>query len=161
MVNPDAIAEELPRLEGGLDQRRAGEIAVARRNGLLDQDADFAIETTLTGSSSLRFMKLAKDRGYKLTLVFVGLSDVDLSIRRVLDRVQRGGHPVPISAIERRYPESLAKLSTAAAMADRTYVLDNSDRRRRLLVAREEGRIRFLARQLPSWLMTALPDLAE
>ena len=49
----------------------------------------------------------------------------------------------------------------ATAMANRTYVVDNSDRRRRLLVLRDEGRIRFLARRLPSWLVTALPNLTE
>lgn len=65
VINPDLIAQELPRIEGRLDERRAGESAIASRRALLAGRASFAVETTLTGSSSLRLLRAAKLAGYK------------------------------------------------------------------------------------------------
>lgn len=160
VVNPDNIAQELPRVSGGLDERRAGEIALERRNEMLRDKADFAIETTLSGNSTLRFMTSAHDAGYKISLVFVGIRSAEISGRRVADRVRRGGHSVPVTAIVRRYPDTLAKLPRAMALADRTFVLDNSDDRRRLLLSYEDGHARFVSRDLPQWFASALPDIA-
>lgn len=159
VVNPDTIAQELPRVNGGLDERRAGELALERRSALLDQSADFAIETTLSGNSTLRFMAAARQAGYKISLVFVGVRSVEISGRRVADRVRRGGHAVPVTALLRRYPDTLVKLPRAMALAERSFVLDNSGQRRRLLLAQEDGRVRFLALGLPPWFTNALPGI--
>ena len=104
-------------------------------------------------------MTAAVSAGFKITLVFVGVRNVETSGRRVADRVRRGGHAVPVDAILRRYPDVLAKLSRAVDMADRSFVLDNSGARRRLLLVREAGRVRFLARDPPAWFTGALPEI--
>ncbi|PAX08032.1 zeta toxin family protein [Sphingomonas lenta] len=160
VVNPDAIAQELPLIDGRLDERRAGTMAIELRDALLRAGESLAIETTLSGNSALRFMTAAKAAGYRTTLVFVGLRNAETSGRRVADRVRRGGHPVPVSAILRRYPDTLAKLPRAMDLAERAFVLDNSGERRRLLLVIEDERVRFLARDLPAWFRNALPDLA-
>jgi predicted ABC-type ATPase len=156
VVNPDAIAQDLPRIGERLDERQAGEMAIRARNTLLTQGADFAIETTLTGNSALRFIRKAKEAGYKLNLVYVGLSSATLSMQRVLDRVRRGGHSVPITAVERRYTNTMSKLGIVFEMVDRCYVVDNSDRRRRLLLTVDGGRTKFLSRDQPRWFVDAL-----
>lgn len=91
------------RVEGRINQGGAGEAAIPRRNQLLAVGTDFAFETTLTGSSTLRLMAAAMDRGYNVTMVYVGLATVDISIRRVLGRVVQGGRAVPARALERRF----------------------------------------------------------
>jgi predicted ABC-type ATPase len=159
VVNPDIIAREIPSIDGRPNERRAGQLAVKRRNDLLDRKADFAIETTLSGASALRFLQTAKIIGYKVTLVYVGLASADLSVQRVLDRVRQGGHAVPITAIERRFPDAMSKVGRAVALADRSYVFDNSGRRRRLLMIRDASKIRFVAANLPDWAVTALGDI--
>ena len=73
VVNPDVIAQSLPRIHGRLDERGAGEAAVLRRNLLLANGTSLAIETTLSGQSTLRFMRRARSAGYRITLVFVGI----------------------------------------------------------------------------------------
>lgn len=156
IVNPDEIAQALPRIGDRLDERQAGEMALNQRNALLAQGADFAIETTLTGNSALRFIGNAKEAGYKLNLVYVGLSSAALSMQRVLDRVRRGGHAVPMSAVERRYADTMSKLAIVSEMVDRCYVLDNSDRRRRLLLTVDGRRTKFLTRDRPQWFVEAL-----
>lgn len=159
VVNPDTIAQEVSRVGGRLDERRAGQMAIERRNGLLAQGVDFAIETTLTGNGALRFLTAAQQAGYKATLVYVGLASADLSVQRVLDRVRQGGHAVPVTALERRYPDTLSKLARAILIAERSYVFDNSSRRRRLLMIRDEGRIRYVVPDLPAWAAGSLAGL--
>lgn len=157
VVNPDEIADRLPLVEGHLDERQAGEIAIREREWLLAERRDFAIETTLSGHSPIRFMSKAKAKGYKLTLIFVGIDSPELSQARVADRVAGGGHSVPLDAIVRRYPNTMSKLANAVEIADRSFILDNSDERRRLLLIHENGTSRYASRTLPEWIRTALP----
>lgn len=158
VVNPDVIAQSLPRIAGRLDERGAGEAAVLRRNLLLANGTSLAIETTLSGQSTLRFMRRARSAGYRITLVFVGIDSVELSAERVRSRVADGGHDVPVQALTRRYPDTMAKLPEAMATADRTYILDNSGKRRRLLMIHEDGRLRFLEPHSPDWFKAAVPQ---
>jgi predicted ABC-type ATPase len=156
VVNPDEIAARLPRIAGRLDERQAGVIAVRERGRLLAEGRSFAIETTLTGASALQLMRRARACNYKITLVFVGLERADLSASRVADRVWHGGHDVPLDAIARRFPVSLANLAPALALADRAYIFDNSEERRRFLLKVEGGAVRWQAERLPTWLTTFL-----
>ena len=158
VINPDDIAAGLPRIESRLDERQAGVLALQRRAELLRVGKSFAIETTLSGTSTLRFMAAARASGHKITLVYVGLSSDDLSALRVTDRVRRGGHVVPVSAIYRRYADTLARLPQAIELADRTLVLDNSGTRRRLLMSMENGRVRWSSREPPAWFAAIFSD---
>lgn len=157
VINPDAIAKELPPVNGRLDERMAGELAVRRRNALIARRASLAIETTLSGNSTLRLMQTAREAGYKTTLVYVGVDSPELSFERVRSRVQDGGHDVPVEALVRRYPDSLSKLPAAMSLSDRCYVLDNSSRRRRLLMIRDDGNVRWLDTDTPDWFKRAVP----
>lgn len=136
----------------------ASPVAVAQRETLLAQRRDFAIETTLTGSSALRLLRSANALGSRVTLVYVGLTSADLSVQRVLDRVAQGGHAVPVAALERRFPDTMSKFATAIGAADRSYVFDDSGHSRRLLLTREGGRTVYAAPELPDWARTALTD---
>ena len=120
---------------------------------------DFAVETTLTGNSALRLMRSARQMGYKITLVYVGIGSADLSLDRVLRRVSQGGHSVPVTDIYRRYPASLNNLAVALTLADRAFVFDNSSDRRRKLLSRERGENRYVASDLPSWSVTPLKSI--
>ena len=144
VVNPDVIAQALPKVNGRLDERGAGEEAIRRRNLLLEHRTGLAIETTLSGRSALRFMRRAREAGYRITLVYVGVDSPETSLDRVRSRVIDGGHDVPPDALARRYPDSMGKLPEALVIADRSYVLDNTGRRRKLLMIREGGKPRLL-----------------
>jgi predicted ABC-type ATPase len=139
VVNPDMIAGLLPRIVGKLDGRE-----------------NFAIETTLAGHTPLKLMRDAKAADYKVTLVYIGLASATLSASRVLSRVRRGGHPVSLQHVERRYPDTISKLRTAIGIADRTYVFDNSGARRSLLLNHDRGRNKFVAAAMPVWAQAAL-----
>lgn len=158
VINPDDIAAALSRRpDGTLDELLAGRAALRERERMLGSGCSFAIETTMSGNNPIRFMSEAAGRGYALTLVYVGIGSAALSLQRVRDRVAAGGHDVPVDAIMRRYPDTMAKLAIALSLVDRAYIIDNSGTRRRLLIKLEGGCAISVAEGLPAWALSAVP----
>lgn len=56
---------------------------IERINELLNTGVDFAFETTLTTLSYVNTIKVAKEMGYSITLLYFWLNDVNLAIERV------------------------------------------------------------------------------
>ena len=78
---------------------------------LLDNKVDFAFETTLTTLSYINTIKLAKELGYTITLLYFWLNDVNLAIERVKNRVMEGGHNIAEETIKRRYYRGMNNLT--------------------------------------------------
>lgn len=160
VVNPDDIAAEidLAKRDTVHVQMRAGRLALLARNQLLDAGRSFAIETTLSGHSEIDLMRYARERGFKVILVFVGVDDVGLLMARVKSRIAEGGHAVPPEAIERRYQRSMDNLECVLQIADRAWVFDNNRKRgRRTLLIREGDRLKYVSKLLPAWALQAIP----
>ncbi len=71
------------------------------------------------------------------------------SLARVRERVARGGHDIPAPIIMRRYAKSLANLPRAIDLADRTFILDNTGPRHRLLATIDNGQVRHQSSRIP------------
>ena len=156
-INADEIARELAGGSDGTAAWEAGRLAVEQRRIALRNCEAFSVETTLAGKSALALMRMARARGYRVNLVYVGLDFPELSADRVAQRVSNGGHGIPLAAISRRYPASIANLSHALRLCDRAHVLDNSSEERRLLLHIEDGKTRYIGSDLPEWLTNAVP----
>jgi predicted ABC-type ATPase len=154
IVNPDDIARDLGGGPGVI--AAAGRQAIQDRGDFLNSRKSFGIETTLSGAGALAFMATCVAAGYRLMFIYVGVDDPVLSRARVIERVARGGHDVPASDVMRRYPDSMANLPRALAMAERAWVVDNSGLRRRLLLSLDRGRTRYRAAELPEWATKAV-----
>ena len=61
----------------------------------------------------------------------------------------------PSSDVVRRYSRSLNNLKHGLTLADRVYLLDNTGRRRRLVLSIENQKLKMVSRRLPEWLKTA------
>lgn len=77
-VNADDIARDLdPNDVNSISAHmRAGRIALELRDGYLNRSETFAMETTVTGKSELALMRRAREAGYKVNLIFVGIGNV-------------------------------------------------------------------------------------
>jgi len=117
IVNPDEIAYSLHQSYQNSTAiiAEAGRVAIKQRKDLLQAKRSFGVETTLTGQTEVQLMHSAKQSGYKVSLVYVGLLRADQSNSRVAERVKRGGHDVPEEAIARRFNRSLNNLAPAGA----------------------------------------------
>ena len=157
-MNPDFIAQEIaPGPTSTAVLLRAGRLAIEQRGRFINGGTTFAMETTLTGQGELRFMRAARDAGYKVNLVFIGLARPEDSYSRVVGRVQAGGHSIPLADIERRFSRSLSHLPDAMRTAHRSFVIDNTSDRFRLMLVCEHQTARFVNRSLSAWVKTAIP----
>jgi predicted ABC-type ATPase len=154
-VNPDEIALTLTDIDDPIDRvYTAARKADEQRNTWLANRQSMAFETVMSHPSKIEFMQSAKDAGYRIMLVFVGLSSPELSLQRVRQRVQSGGHDVPREKIMARYDRVMALLPDALQVADRALIYDNSDDddEARLVISFNNGRIGYESIDLPEWL---------
>ncbi|UAJ80938.1 zeta toxin family protein [Leifsonia sp. ZF2019] len=124
-VNADLIAAERwphAQSEHAYDASRAASDERAR---LLASGASFISETVFSHPSKLQLVESAVRRGY-LVHLHVMLVPVELSIRRVAERVRDGGHAVPERKIRERYARLWDLVARARSTADRTELFDNS-----------------------------------
>ncbi|NFN90341.1 ATPase [Clostridium botulinum] len=117
----------------------------------------FNQETTLSGKSIISNTKLAKEKGFYVTMNYIGVESVDIAKERVAIRVSKGGHGIPDEAIERRYNDSLANLNKVISMCDKINIYDNTEMFK-LVMAVNNGEIIWKDRNSPSWLNMDLND---
>ncbi len=109
-VNADLIASGLSPLEPGRELFAASRLFLSELNDYIANKVSFGFETTLSGHGYLQRIKQMVSDGWEVNLIYLALPDVDLSLKRVAERVAHGGHSVPEDIIIRRYPRSLHNL---------------------------------------------------
>ncbi len=87
----------------------------------------FVVETVLSSPKYRDDVLAAKDKGFKIGLIYVSLYPPELSPQRVSERVAKGGHTVPYEKALNRHRDSHKELSWFAPQADTLFVFDNSD----------------------------------
>lgn len=110
-VNADEIAKGLSPFQPEKVAFEAGRIMLHRINELLQQNENFAFETTLSTRSYKNKVLEAKSKNYNITLLFFWLKNAELAKERVKTRVMEGGHNIPADVIERRYIKGIKTYS--------------------------------------------------
>ena len=155
VINPDTI--RLP--DGALASAlQAGRIVIRRTAENFAAGRSFLLETTLSGNREARVVAEARERGYRVDVIFVCVGDVRLNIARVQLRVEQGGHFVPEEDIRRRYGRSLENLRAIIPLSNSAVLFDNSGNEHRLVARFEEGLLRWRAEHDPDWLARVLGE---
>ena len=138
-VNADEIAHGLSPFNPEGMAIEAGRLMLQRIDGLLKNQENFSIETTLATRSYTRLVHRAQEQGYKVSLIYFWLSSPDLAIQRVAQRVRNGGHDIPRDVVIRRYQAGINNFFNIY-MSDVDYWLlaDNSNTPR--IIVAEGGR---------------------
>jgi len=122
-IDPDAIAGDTMT---GYPAWAAREV-LQRRWAAVSEGRTLAVETTVAGAGALRFMKVARQAGYRIVLQYISVNTVSQALLRVRSRVTPGGHDVPAADVQRRFTRSHANLPAAIAWADKVLLYDNTD----------------------------------
>lgn len=101
-INADLIAAGLAPFEPQTAAIRAGRLMLEEIGLSAGRGESFAFETTLSGLSYLRHIGQWRAGGYRVSLFFLGLPNVETAIARVASRVRQGGHDIPEPVIRRR-----------------------------------------------------------
>ena len=127
-VNADEIARGLSPLDPDSMAIEAGKLMKARAEQLLEGEENFAMETTLSARTYIKLIKRAREKGFRVQLIFFWLKSPETAITRVAQRVQEGGHNVPQNVIIRRYYTGLNNLfNLFMPIVDVWMLFDNSD----------------------------------
>lgn len=137
-VNADEIAKGLSPFQPEKVSFEAGRIMLNRINELLSENANFAFETTLSTKSYKNKIIEAKEKGYRITLLFFWLQNIELAKERVKIRVTEGGHNIEPEVIARRYTRGIKNLfDIYLPIVDGALIFDNSRGHHELLADKQ------------------------
>jgi len=135
-VNADVIARGLSANNPESVALQAGRMMLQRMKELVDEQATFSFETTLSGKTYARWLKDIRPQGYRFFLHYYWLQSADLAVARVRARVAKGGHHIPEETIRRRYLASMQNfLYLYRPIADEWRIYDNSSDAGNYLIA--------------------------
>jgi predicted ABC-type ATPase len=142
--------DKLAAKEGG-DNLKAARIAIARIHRFIDDGITFSQETTLSGHMVERTIREAKDHDYLIHLFYVGLSSAEESIRRIQNRVEKGGHDIPTEDVIRRYSERFPSLARILPYCDEVKFYDNENQFCNVAEFRN-GELTYKSDYKPQWI---------
>lgn len=126
-VNADEIARGLSPFNPESVAIEAGKLMLQRIEDLLAKEETFSIETTLATRSYVNLVKRAQEKGYRICLLFFWLNSPELAMKRVAERVSKGGHDIPQDTIKRRYATGINNLfKLFMPIVDYWAIYDNS-----------------------------------
>jgi predicted ABC-type ATPase len=96
------------------------------RRKMLDSDSSFSFETVFSHPSKIDELRVAREKGFITYLYIIATDDPVINLRRVRNRVERGGHDVPEEKTVARYQRTMENIYTAFLLANRVYFFDNS-----------------------------------
>lgn len=105
-LNADEISKDLEGKGFTNPLIKAGRIFFERLAQFMEEERNFVVETTLSGSYINKVAAKAISKGYRLKVIYIFLDDPELCIDRVRARVIKGGHDVPEEDIRRRFYRS-------------------------------------------------------
>jgi predicted ABC-type ATPase len=118
----------------------AAEIAEKRRAELIASHTSFVSETVFSHESKMHLLDDARNAGFTIVMIHVGVNTPELAIERVQHRHQLGGHDVPVDRVVARYNRCGHLIKQAVDRADLSMVFDNTTEncppKRRLVILR-------------------------
>ena len=134
----------------------AGKIAISKTKDFLKKGINFTQETTLSGVRTEKIIKLAKANNYYIRLYYVGLDTSDECIKRIKNRVLKGGHNIPEDDVQRRFNTRYDSLINILPYCDEVHLYDN-DNGFREVAEYKNGEIIISSSNSPKWIF----ELAE
>lgn len=144
-VNADLIAAGLSPFAPEKVALRAGRLALDEIDILAKQQVDFGFETTLSGRGYLSLVRDLKNTGYRVHMFFLWVTEVELLLFRIRDRVSKGGHNVPEPDVRRRFDRSPTNfLTDYRPLADGWMIFDKSRRAPSIIALELENQLRIM-----------------
>lgn len=130
-LNADEIARELSPGDVDAAAISAARQMIERIQIYVHRGTSSGLDTTCSGRSYFRLFKECKDEGWRITLLFLGISSPEVAVERIAGRVKQGGHNIPADVVRRRYFAGLSNLLTLyLPLADEVEIYDNTGKAR-------------------------------
>lgn len=160
VIDPDEIAKGITGSFGTVEQAQvaAGKLSIKSVREHIENRSSFLVESTISGSTYLKYAIKAKEAGFRTTFIYIGLESPALSSTRVSERVRLGGHDIPSADLQRRYYRSLENIKSFIKIFESAHIYDNSEHYR-WVAGYRNGMIHNVSSNVPRWMLTYLPHL--
>lgn len=129
-LGADQIAYEMRPDDVASVAVAAGREFIRRLQVCRQRGENLIVESTLSGKSLSGHLRIFRESGYAVKIVFISLPAVADSIARVALRVSKGGHDVPREDLERRFLRTHHNFwHVYRPLADRWYLYLNNRRK--------------------------------
>jgi predicted ABC-type ATPase len=147
-LNADLLAAGLSPLRPERMGVRSARLLLTRWRELVKERRDFAFESTLSGLTYATMLQRARAADYEVRLCYLWLPRVAVSLRRVRQRVRKGGHDVPEADVRRRFRPSLRNFfSRYLPLADEALLFNAASNAPRLVARWTRGAVTILERE--------------
>lgn len=148
-INADLIAAGLSPFSPQQVAIKSGKLVLEQIKVYADNGVDFGFETTMSGVTYLKYLKMLKDKGYKINIFFLWIPNAQLAIARVKDRVGKGGHNVPIEDIRRRFNRSMNKFfKEYRLLSDKWILFNNAETVPKIIAKKQNAHIEVVNQKL-------------
>ncbi|VAW16134.1 hypothetical protein MNBD_BACTEROID05-466 [hydrothermal vent metagenome] len=138
-INADLIAAGLSPFSPQQVAFKSGKLVLEQIREYSEAGVNFGFETTMSGVTYLKYLKMLKEKGYKINIFFLWIPSSQLAIARVKDRVAQGGHNVPIKDIKRRFERSMKKFFNEYRLLANKWILFNNSEAKPELIAKKQN----------------------
>lgn len=125
--------------------------AVHRIQSCMDDGVDFTLESTLSGENTIAVIKTAAEKGYRITLYYIAVNSAEESLRRISNRVCKGGRNVSAKEVRQSYLHRFEVLPLILPYCDSARFYDNENGFRYVAEYRN-GEITHANNRRPDWL---------
>jgi len=123
----DIIDVDKLTVTAGVSPIEGGKIALRRINECLEKGLSFTQETTLAGKRTGFTASLAKNQGYYVRLFYIGLDTPEECLKRIVNRVARGGHLIAEEDVRRRFSGRWKAVKNILHFCDEASFFDNDN----------------------------------
>lgn len=134
----------------GGNRLQGGKEAIARIEDCLKKGICFTQETTLSGRRTERTVRRAREQGYYIRLYYVGLDTSKESLKRIQNRVEKGGHDIPPADVLKRFESRFRDVERILPYCDEAVFFDNENGFRAVGEYRN-GEVIQTAGRAPEW----------
>lgn len=111
----------------GGEYLKGGKAAIQKINDCMKRGVSFTQETTLSGTRTEKTIRRAKECGYYIRLYYIGLNTAEESVKRIRNRVEKGGHHIPTEDVQRRFQQRFESLIRVLPYCDEVTLFDNEN----------------------------------
>ena len=127
-INADFIAKELRSQHASLMlaelARQFGSEQIKR---YIAADESFAFENNLHEAKTYHWLEEMQKKGYRIELYYIGVNSLQITTKRIQERVKRGEHYVPADEVFARYENGLKLLRHYFSLPDKLLLIDNTE----------------------------------
>jgi predicted ABC-type ATPase len=127
-INADFIAKELKAQHASLMLAElARQYGSEQMRKYIAADESFAFENNLHETKAYQWLEEMQKKGYRIELYYIGVNNLQITTKRIQERVKRGEHHVPADEVFARYENGLKLLRHYFALPDKLLLIDNTE----------------------------------